>query len=486
MEALHALTKPIDKPEKLREQLENLQGNILRGHGRSHAVHIFLQFKDGKQAKVERWINRFAARITSAQQQLEEAKQYRQYKIPGRLFLSFFLSARGYAYLGLAFPNTSHADHQSTMMEQDRLRLNDPPKKDWEEGYRKTIHALVLLAADNEPSLLGETRRLLDRVKRYAEICIVEHGKVMRNAQGNAVEHFGYVDGRSQPLFFRSDIEREQQEGDSTHIWDPSAGPNLVLAPDPYGRKEWTSDGKVRYRDSGSYLVFRKLEQNVRGFKGHAAKLAKTLGLTGSNAQRAAALVMGRFEDGTPVVLQSTASQPAPIPNNFTYNADPHGQKCPLHAHIRKVNPRQDKSRRIVRRGITYGTRMREPKDNPSLEELPSEGVGLLFMCYQRNIQRQFQFLQHNWANEPGFPPEQEPAGIDPVIGQLKPPVNINPVTGQSEVPEAGQQKWPVQWGDPRKDHKHFDFYSFVKFKGGEYFFAPSLYFLKNLGKKEG
>jgi deferrochelatase/peroxidase EfeB len=173
---------------------------------------------------------------------------------------------------------------------------------------------------------------------------------------------------------------------------------------------------------------------------------------------------MGRFEDGTPVALQPTPGRPT---NDFTYDEDPDGEKCPLQAHIRKVNARQQDTPRIVRRGVTYGKRWKEPKDNPGLEELPSEGVGLLFMCYQRNIEKQFEHLQYLWANDPRLPYTQEP-GIDPVIGQ---PNGMG----------AGQQKWPAQWNDTREKHRPFDFHGFVTLKGGEYFFAPSIYFLKNI-----
>ena len=145
----------------------------------------------------------------------------------------------------------------------------------------------------------GKHRKLLDESRHYAEICAVEHGRVMWNASRRYPSNIsGIVDGRSQPLFFQSDIERERQKGDGTNVWDPGAGPDLVLVPDPYGREGC---------DSGSYLVFRKLEQNVRAFKEYEQKFAQALGLTGEDAKRAGALVMGRFEDGTPVVLQPTA-----------------------------------------------------------------------------------------------------------------------------------------------------------------------------------
>ena len=461
MARLDELDKPIAQGQivSLREALKSLQGNILQGHGRDHSVQIFLRFT-APRPTVKRWIARRARDITSAQQQLDEIAQYRQNGIPGRLFMSFFLSATGYTYLEIPAPKDSPSIREQSFvhgMKNPPKLLNDPPKKKWDAGYRQNLHAMVLLADDDEILLQREAQRLLEEVKAHANICAVEWGRVMRNAQNYAVEHFGFVDGRSQPLFFENDIERERQQRDGTKVWPPGDGPNLVLVPDPNGRSEY---------DSGSYLVFRKLEQNVRGFKAYEKKLAQVLGLTGEDAKRAGALIMGRFEDGTPVVLQRTAGRSDPVPNNFTYEDDPDGLKCPFQAHIRKVNPRQKGILRIVRRGITYDERQQEPKDTPGLAELPSHGVGLLFMCYQRSIWEQFVYLQRELASQPNYP--KEGTGSDPVIGQ-------------PEEWEISQQKWPTQWGDPHKQPKPFTFHGFVTLKGGEYFFAPSIHFLKSM-----
>jgi len=475
MASLHELLDPIqeDQLKELRGLLGNLQGNILHGHGRDHSIHIFLQFKDGKQIAVKQWINGLAKDITSAQQQLDERERYRRYGIPGRLFMSFFLSAKGYTYL---LPEHENNKTFLSSMKESQHRLDDRPWQYWENGYQNDIHAMVLLADNDEPFLLQEARKLLDGVKARAEICTVEQGRVLRNAQGYSIEHFGYIDGRSQPLFFQRDVDREIQEAGGWNVWDSGAGPNLVLAPDPHGRRQYESNGVVKYYDSGSYLVFRKLEQNVRAFKEREQKLAQALELGGKDTERAGALVLGRFQDGTPLVLQSAAGQSTPVPNNFTYDADPHGQKCPLHAHIRKVNPRQNKQsiQRIVRRGITYGTRQKEPKYDPSFEELPSRGVGLLFMCYQNNIAQQFEFIQMRWANKSTF--RRAGTGIDPIAGQR----------GRRNTSELGQQKWPAQWDEPPEQHTPFDFYDFVTLQGGEYFFAPSIYFLQDLGNEVG
>ena len=92
----------------------------------------------------------------------------------------------------------------------------------------------------------------------------------------------------------------------------------------------------------------------------------------------------------------------------------------------------------------------------------------MLFMCYQEDIGDQFEFMQDAWANSPSFP--KFPifgghVGGDPLIGQLD--------------PDDRWQKWPREWS--KEDTLDFDFGGFVTLKGGEYFFAPSLPFLKTI-----
>jgi Dyp-type peroxidase family len=458
IERLYDLKKPIPKArlKALREQLENLQGNILQGHGRDYSVCIFLRFKPGKQTAVKDWIETLARnnRFTSAYKQFKEIEAHRKDPTKqGDVFGSFFLSAKGYKYLGIALQG--NAPFYS--MQNAQFRLKDPCINTWEPEYQKKIHAMVLLADDKESRLLTAKNTLCDEVKDQDllenEEPLVEYGRVMRNTQDRPVEHFGFVDGRSQPLFFESDIKR--RERGKTNVWDPGAGPNVVLVPDLH------EESKAY---SGSYLVFRKLKQDVHGFKAQEKKLAKALGLTGKQKERAVALVVGRFRNGTPISLAPTPVQRKLVPNNFNYDDDPEGGKCPLQAHIRKLNPRQKDLcgllPLIVRRGITYGKRK-------SIDLLPAkkEEVGLLFMCYQNNLRHNFEELQRGWANEPDQPAGQR-AGIDPIIGQRN---------------NAGEQKWPAHRGDAREKHRAFDFHGFVTLKGGEYFFAPSLHFLQHI-----
>jgi deferrochelatase/peroxidase EfeB len=252
----------------------------------------------------------------------------------------------------------------------------------------------------------------------------------------------------------------------------------LVLVADPYAAP--------RQDCFGSYLVFRKLEQNVRGFREREELLARWLGLKGSAVQRAGALIIGRFRDGTPVTASAAAAASPGVPNNFNYAEDADGTRCPFRAHIRKMNPRGDGARlrtdsrvayadgslqdqewrrRIVRRGIPYGVRQIDPRENPRTEQLPTRDVGLLFLCFQSSLANQFGFLQKLWANAPDF--ARENTGIDPLVGQHAD--HLCPIP----------QRWPLKWG--KAAMTPFAVGGFVSMKGGEFLFAPSIPFLTNL-----
>ena len=192
---LHELTEPIyygtlkHLQENSQKPLESLQGNILHGHGRDRSVHIFLRFKVGKETDVKRWIKELAEHITSAQRQLDETERYRRDKTPGRLFMNFFLSAKGYEYLYPEQKGKLRFDDEAFLygMKAAQHRLNDLPKEAWEEGYRHDIHAMVLLADDDESILRGEANKLCGDVQTYAEVCAVEW--IQRGDKLTPVEH---------------------------------------------------------------------------------------------------------------------------------------------------------------------------------------------------------------------------------------------------------------------------------------------------------
>lgn len=155
----------------------------------------------------------------------------------------------------------------------------------------------------------------------------------------------------------------------------------------------------------------------------------------------------------------STAVPPPPSPtdapspdNEFQYGTeDPYGLRCPLGAHIRRANPRDSfdpgsplqlaisNRHRILRVGRAF---IPEDKSDP----------GLLFMCINADIERQFEFLQQTWllgSNFHGLDDE-----IDPMVGYRGPEDSMTVPTPNGPVRMSGLEK-------------------FVTVRGGGYFFIP-------------
>ena len=478
---------PLDPSARANARLlENLQGNILKAHGRSYSVCLFIRFKDNR-ARARRGLAELARQyLTTAAGQFREAERYRRIGISGPLFGNLFLSAGGYRALGYtdaqllkAFgePNASSSGAANkspslflsgmavdpSKLDPRAASLNDPPESSWEQVYRgKAIHAMLLLADNDRHYLQRRAGTAYDEIEAFGTVVGAEDGEVLRNAGGRSVEHFGFADGLSQPVFLQADLP------DSRAHWDPLAPLDLVLVPDPLAQAN----------SYGSFLVFRKLEQNVRGFVQAERRLAADLQLRGPNAERAGAMAVGRFRDGTPVILSPQAGADVRT-NDFLYlEEDQGGFRCPFQSHIRNANPRGDgttssgveeqRARRIARRGIPYGAPTADPGTVRDPTELPTGGVGLLFMCFQASIARQFAVMQARWSNQRDFP--RYLTGLDCLIGQPR------------SVGAPPDHLWPREWGNATIDKARLPpFHGFVTLKGGEYFFAPSKAFFTSL-----
>jgi Dyp-type peroxidase family len=180
---------------------------------------------------------------------------------------------------------------------------------------------------------------------------------------------------------------------------------------------------------NGSYMVFRRLEQRVPEFRKFLAEQAARLGM---DPELLAARTVGRWKSGAPMQL-------APLQdsygighddnrkNDFTFGDDPSQRRCPYAAHIRKMNPRDDTAEgraevqrhRIIRAGIPFGPEVAVG------ETTTKHKRGLMFVCYQTSIGRQFEYIQRNYANNPDFVSGKErpgggvvTPGFDPIIGQ--------------------------------------------------------------------
>ena len=440
---LFSLDRPLREAdwEQYDRELSVLQGNILKSHGREAALYAFLTFHRGKRDEARKFIREFAKSVTSAKEQKEQIERFKQRnRLPydPTLFAGFCLTASGYRFLGLDLKGFPQEFTEG--LKNASRRLDDPAPAKWDDKFQDDLHAFVFFAHDYVSTLVKRLIALRETTETFASVA-TEFGITMRNQHDDPIEHFGYADGASQPIFFEKDLQKPN--GD----WNSAAGPNLVLVPDPHR----TTDAEC-----GTYVVFRKLEQNVKGFKEEEESVAKRLKWKDKKRELLGAMIVGRFENGVPVLL--TDDENAKVDkNNFNYGRDSRGNKCPAFAHIRRANPRQagdERARRIARRGITYGDPTPPGEDKKTW---PEHGVGLLFHCCQADLARQFEFIQRR-INDCAFPP-----GQDPLIGQSK----------YTDI------SVPAGWN--LADRVKCAFGRFVHLRGGDYFFAPSISVLKNL-----
>jgi deferrochelatase/peroxidase EfeB len=246
----------------------------------------------------------------------------------------------------------------------------------------------------------------------------------------------------------------------------------------------------------------RQLEQDVRGFWRF---LHEQAGGDPAEASSLGARMVGRTEAGNPLVPVQTkpiaGMDPARLQQNqFTYESDPAGERCPFGAHVRRANPRTTdfpersvgllkkllivlgfgsnefrsdlissvRFHRVLRRGREYGRGL-SPSDaiNPSTSD--EEERGLHFICLNANICRQFEFLQNAWIANTKF------AGMtgesDPLLGNRE-PIEGCPATSDFNLPEDGILRRRIS-GLPQ----------FVTVRGGGYFFLPGLRALRYLAR---
>jgi Dyp-type peroxidase family len=240
-------------------------------------------------------------------------------------------------------------------------------------------------------------------------------------------EQFGFLDGASQPL-----VEGTRESEDNFDPNSPTrairAGefvlgyyneygvipPSPIVPANPQSAKLPEVTGQSNMRDfgkNGTYLVCRKLYQDVAGFRKFLKDNSGGGGKEGSAEIEAfAAKLVGRWRSGTPISLSPERDEPAHSANDFAFGDDPHGLRCPIGSHIRRANPRDTfglpeahgtesfktvNRHRILRRGMPYGPVLQGDRDD-------GEDRGLMFICVNADIAVQYEFVQR-WMNDPSF-----------------------------------------------------------------------------------
>jgi Dyp-type peroxidase family len=217
---------------------------------------------------------------------------------------------------------------------------------------------------------------------------------------------------------------------------------------------------------NGSFLVVRQLEQHRDRLDDYAIDAADKLAddprvpklSRAELAEWIKARMVGRWKDGTSLVKHpekpgSQDDPPRAPDNTFMFGReDPDGLRCPLGAHIRRANPRDSfEPGSPVQLGIT--NRHRILRVGRVYEPAKGDNPGLLFMCVNADIERQFEFLQQTWLLGPDFDGLNNE--IDPVVGHR----------GDEDTMTIPTPGGPLRLPGLKK---------FVTVRGGGYFFMPS------------
>jgi Dyp-type peroxidase family len=486
--------------------LADIQGFITSGYGHlSHAAYLFVQVHDPGQA--QRWLGRLAPAITSARPwPIAPDGQ----KVKPSVTLNIAFSAEGLAAFGLP-PEvlcTFSPEFREGMAHPIRSRiLGDTEESDpieWELGGtgKPPIHAVLVVHAASETGLEAACRAQRTLLDDAAGGVVELPGNIQSGYRPDGDhEPFGFHDGISQPSIagitgdgvptgeFILGYQNHYQIIPPAPVVPAALDRHAVLPPlaNPYHASQQLRDLGI----NGSYVVYRKLQQDVAGFWQFMKREAvRTTGAedTGQMIWLASRCV-GRWPSGAPLVLAKDADDPrAGDRDDFLYGDDPDGLACPLGAHIRRTNPRDvikpyanaqslsmSEAHRLLRRARAFGPALFDPSmlsdpanmdSRKALLELADDGLarGIHFFCINANIRSQFEFVQQTWCNNPRFGGLND--NKDPILGDN---ARTDQTSSHMIIPRR-----PVRVRTAALPR-------FVKVRGGAYLFMPSLTALRFL-----
>jgi Dyp-type peroxidase family len=506
----------------------DIQGNIVPGFNKDHQHFLFLHVSDRERAR--RWVAGIAPAITSMDEALSFVREYRARRLAEGVRAPAGLSATwvniAFSWAGIsALAGTAEAEPFGEESFRQGLAarstyLGDPTSPE-HPGHRDNwvvggpddeADVLVVVAADDERDLESRVDQIRAGVDGL-DVMYEQRGEALPgNLRGH--EHFGFKDGVSQPGV-RGRLAEAPGQYITPRRLDPAGAGATDIRPRLFGKPGqqlvWPGQfllGEPRQHTEylvkpaappepptypawarrGSYLVCRRLRQDVPAFWDFAAEAAAR---TGTTSEHVASMMVGRWPSGAPLMRAVTTDDPALAGDEFANNhflfdddtrpvrlspmpgypgdsfrqaeSDMLGKACPHFAHIRKTHPRDTAAelgkphdtmlRMILRRGIAYG-----PAYLGATDPSPDADRGLMFLCYGATIEDQFEFLTRRWSNLPNQP---NAGGHDPVIGQR-----------DSRGDRDRYIDVPVAAGPPVRLPIERDW---VVPTGGGYFFAPPI-----------
>jgi deferrochelatase/peroxidase EfeB len=347
--------------------------------------------------------------------------------------------------------------------------------ENWIGAFGKgSDHVLVTLHALSPDALTSYSERLSALFAEggaFREIWRQDGVALMEMKDGKPVPtskvHFGYTDGISMTTIHGGP---ERYPPDHQQPCDPWL---FVLREDS---ENYLVPEPRELGQNGSFACFKMVMTDVVGFEKFLQSNKDKI-----DPELLAAKICGRWRNGVPLALSpDTDSPPGGIPfeqlNNYEYvnadgSGDPKGLRCPVGAHMRRINPRgqpvtgqshpggSNNTHRLIRRGMPYG-----PVYDPAK---PYDGIerGLLGYFINSSFENQYEFVLSQWVNDSAFAGavRLNPKSKDPMIGTQDPAQSI------FVIPQAD--------GAPAINVT--DFSTFVTTKAAAYCFLPSITAIK-------
>lgn len=486
--ALPDVRQPPPQPDEPRpDQPANVQGGILSPYEQATNGCLLLVGFDSQSA-----LAGFLARLKVTPADAAPA--------PGEIATNIAFTAQGLRRAGLsedevrAFPDEFVQGMESRNGLLGDLRVNHPrrwrlPMLNWHLGIAApdatgddpgprvsldAVHVVLqfrLQPADGAPAaprqvLMDAMTALVDAQPGVVPLSL-QWMQRLQDSTGNVIEHFGFQDGKTQPVFDKSEAGRRYPN--RIRLGEVLCGyPNEVDLPQ---RREGQAGEVDDLMKDGSFLVIRKLRQDVEQFDGAIqAAVAQPQGPALSREDLMAKM-LGRWPSGHPQAGDPLAViVPGDGPNDFNYQNDGQGALCPFHAHIRRANPRLPpepltRPPRIMRRGMSYGPKHDRGETDPDkLKDSLAQERGMVFMVYNTSISEQFEVVQRWLAG--GNSSESYSGQSDPLLGLAEP--------GRRRFLRFEQDGQTCRVALDGSDALHDEPRPFVRLEWGAYLFAPS------------
>jgi deferrochelatase/peroxidase EfeB len=466
--------------------LTDVQANILRGYRATDARHFALAFGSAPLAQT------FVGALVSGDSTSPQITTADTWNAQPGYCLNIGFTGDGLNALGLdaatlaQFPLTfTHGSAMrssaSSTADPNGIGLGDvgaSAPDQWCLGGTTTpsVHVLLSLFTD-ESQAPGQADLSLRLRALFAAHQITEISAHDAHAFDNDVVHFGYRDNISQPTI---------DGGPPPEIPDmqpPTPTGDMLLGPQYRNTYGGTFDGPLPANlvSNGTYCAFRVLAQDVRAFEDMLDTTSKRFFL---DKEMVAAKIVGRWRNGVPLAVSPLTDTPAggiseddlnrfdyaPTTDHPTVYDDEQGLRCPMGAHMRRLNPRSGlamgvpHNRRIVRRGMPYGPAFDPTQPDDGIER----GLAGMFIC--GDLDMHFEFIQRIWVNT-----DIHTAGLrgtrDALLGYQDPDVG---------------GKFTIRTNDTRDPITIVDLPRLITTRGSLYCFMPGIGGLRHLAALSG